>query len=170
MKRTLANIFAASLVSACAMQAQNPMSTEAKQGYTGIKTNLLKLAEKVPEDSYSFKATPDVRTIGQLLAHIADAQTRTCSAVLGDPKPATAASKTSKADLVAALKDSTALCDSAFDALTDANAAEMIKIGQRQRTRYNTLIGVITHDNEEYGYLAVYLRLKGIVPPSSEGR
>jgi uncharacterized damage-inducible protein DinB len=170
MKRTLANIFAASLVSACALQAQNPMSTELKQSYTGIKTNLLKLAEKVPEDSYSFKATPDVRTIGQLLGHIADAQTRTCSTVLGDPKPATAGSKTSKADLVAALKDSIALCDSAFDALTDANAADMIKAGQRQRTRYNTLVGVITHDNEEYGYLAVYLRLKGIVPPSSEGR
>lgn len=170
MKSTFANIFAAAVVGACALQAQNPMSTELKQAYTGIKTNILKLAEKVPEDSYSFKATADVRTIGQLLGHIADAQTRTCSAVLSEAKPATAGSKTSKADLVAALKDSVALCDSAFDALTDANAADMIKIGQRQRTRYNTLVGVVTHDNEEYGYLAVYLRLKGIVPPSSEGR
>jgi uncharacterized damage-inducible protein DinB len=168
MKSTIASIFATALVSVCALQAQNPMSTEVKQAYTGVKTNLLKLAEKVPEDSYSYKATPDVRTIGELIAHIADSQTRTCSTILGDPKPATAGSKTSKADLVAALKDSTGLCDSAFEGLTDANAADMIKSPRGQRTRYNSLVGVIVHDSEEYGYLAVYLRLKGIVPPSSE--
>src|SRR5664279_4510045 len=102
MKRILANVLAAALLTTCALQAQNPMSTEAKQAYGRIKTNLLKLADKVSDEDYKFKATPDVRTIGQLIAHIADAQTGTCSAVLGDPKKPSAGSKTSKADLVAA--------------------------------------------------------------------
>ncbi len=168
MKRILANLLAAALVTTCALQAQNPMSTEAKQAYGRIKTNLLKLADKVSEDDYKFKATPDVRTIGQLIAHISDAQTGTCSAVLGDPKKPSAASKTSKADLVAALKESSALCDSAFEALTDANASDMIKGARGERSRLGSLYFVVVHDNEEYGYLAVYLRLKGIVPPSSE--
>ncbi|MFN7927855.1 MAG: hypothetical protein U0Y68_07895 [Blastocatellia bacterium] len=80
------------------------------------------------------------------------------------------ASKTAKADLVAALKESFAICDKAFDALTDAKAGEMITMGQRQRTRLGALVGTVSHSNEEYGYMAVYMRLKGVTPPSSEGR
>lgn len=161
-----------SLAGACALQAQtgNPLSTEVKQAYTAIKNNLTKMADKMPEEHYSFKPTPEVRTFGQLVAHIADAQTRTCSAVRGEQKSADAASKTSKADLVAALKDSFELCNTAYDSLTDATATEMIKTARGQRSKLGALVGNTTHDNEEYGYMAVYLRLKGIVPPSSEGR
>jgi uncharacterized damage-inducible protein DinB len=138
--------------------------------YTGVKNNLTKMAEKMPEEHYGFKATADVRTFGQLIGHVADSQARTCSAVLGATAPASAASKTSKADLVAALKDSFALCDKAFEALTDAKATETIAMGQRQSTRIGALLRTVSHSNEEYGYMAVYMRLKGIVPPSSEGR
>lgn len=148
----------------------NPLSAEAKQMYTGVKNNLTKMAEKMPEEHYGFKATADIRTFGQLIGHVADSQARTCSAVLGATAPASAASKTSKADLVAALKDSFALCDKAFDALTDAKATETIAMGQRQSTRIGALLRTVSHSNEEYGYMAVYMRLKGIVPPSSEGR
>lgn len=148
----------------------NPMSAEAKQMYTGVKNNLIKMAEKMPEEHYSFKATADVRTFAQLIAHVADSQTRTCSMVLGAPQTPNAANKTSKADLVTALKDSFTLCDKAFDTLTDAKANEMITMGQRQRTRLGALAGLVSHSNEEYGYMSVYLRLKGVVPPSSEGR
>ena len=83
-----------------------------------------------------------------------------------------AASKTSKTDLLAALKESYALCDAAFDALTDASAAQMVRLGQstRERSKLGLLAGMTSHSNEEYGYMAVYLRLKGIVPPSSESR
>lgn len=151
-------------------QNSNPLIAESKQSYTAIKTNLLKAAEKMTQEGYDFKATPEVRTFGALIAHIADSQTRTCSATRGEMKPATAASKTAKTDLVAALKDSIAECDAAFDALTDANALEMIKYRNGQRSRLGVLINNTIHDNEEYGYLAVYMRLKGVVPPSSEGR
>jgi uncharacterized damage-inducible protein DinB len=159
------------LAAGCAgiVQAQtNPLIAEAKQAYNGIKNNLLKMADRVPEDAYSFKPTPDIRTFGQLVGHVADAQTRNCSAAKGEPKQATAGSKTAKADLVAAIKDSFAECDAAFESLTDANAMEMVKTPRGQRPRLGILIGNTTHSNEEYGYMAVYLRLKGITPPSSD--
>ena len=159
------------LAATSVLQAQtaNPLSTEAKQAYATIKNNLVKMAEKMPEEGgYSFKATPEVRTFGQLIGHVADSQLRTCSAVKGEMKTGTAGTKTAKADLVAAIKESVAECDAAFEMLTDANAAEMIKTPRGQRTRLGALVGNTIHDNEEYGYMAVYMRLKGIVPPSSE--
>ena len=161
------------LAAACALgqaQTANPLIAETKQAYTAIKNNLTKMAEKMPEEHYAFQPTPEIRTFGQLVAHVADSQTRTCAAVKGEQKQATAGSKTSKADLVAALKESFADCDSAFDGLTDATAVEMIRSPRGQRSKLGALVGTTTHDNEEYGYMAVYLRLKGVVPPSSEGR
>lgn len=149
----------------------NPLSAEAKQMYNGVKNNLLKMAEKMPEEHYSFKATAEIRTFGQLIGHVADSQARTCGMLIGDTKQLGASSKTAKADLVAALKESFAMCDKAFDSLTtDAKAVELVQMGQRQSTRVGALVRTVSHSNEEYGYMAVYLRLKGIVPPSSEGR
>ncbi len=169
--RTLIMLATTALACGGILPAQtNPLSTEAKQAYTAIKNNLIKMAEKMPEESYSFKPTPEIRTFAQLVAHVADAQLRTCSTVKGEAKTGTAASKTSKADLVAALKESSAECDSAFETLTDANATEMIKTARGQRSKLGALVGNTIHDNEEYGYMAVYMRLKGVVPPSSEGR
>jgi len=152
------------------VQNPNPLSADVKQMYNGVKNNLVKMAEKMPEEHYAFKATPEIRTFSQLVAHVADSQARTCSAVNGEQKAVNAGSKTSKADLVAALKESFAMCDKAVDSLTDAKASEVIAMGQRQSSRLGALTRMVSHSNEEYGYMAVYLRLKGIVPPSSEGR
>lgn len=174
MKRCFVMALAAACASTCALQAQaanpNPLSAEVKRAYTQVKSNLLKAAENMPEENYSFKPTPDVRTFGQIIAHVADAQTRMCSAVKGEPKSGSAASRTSKADLVAALQASIADCDAAYDSLTDATISQMINLGRAQRSKLGVLVGNTTHANETYGYLAVYLRLKGLVPPSSEGR
>lgn len=171
MKHYLLMSLAAVVVAAGApAQSSNPLVGESKQAYTAIKNNLLKMAEKMPEDQYGFKPMPEIRTFGQLVAHVADSQMRNCSTVKGEQKQAPAGSKTAKADLVTALKESNAECDSAFESLTDSNATEMVKTGRGQRSKLGTLVGVTTHDNEEYGYMSVYLRLKGIVPPSSEGR
>jgi uncharacterized damage-inducible protein DinB len=168
----LAVVFAGTLYAQNAAPAQpaNPLSAELKQMYTGVKNNLTKMAEKMPEEHYSFKATAEIRTFGQLIGHVADSQARTCSALNGEPKALNASSKTTKADLVAALKESFAMCDKAVDGLTDAKAVEMVTMGNRQSTRVGALARTISHSNEEYGYMAVYMRLKGIVPPSSEGR
>jgi hypothetical protein len=142
-----------------------------KQAYAGIKGNLIKAAEKMPEDQYGFKASPDIRTFGGLIAHIADVQARVCSAAAGSAPPA-AGEKTAKADLVAALNDSFKICDGVFDSLTDADAGKTISLGRGgARNEFATLWTlIIGHSNEEYGYLAVYMRIKGVVPPSSEGR
>jgi len=165
----LTTLAAAAATLSLQAQTAGPLSTEVKAAYTGIKNNLTKAAEKMPEENYSFKPVPEIRNFGMEVAHVADAQLRTCSAFNGEPKTPSAASKTAKADLVAALKESFAECDKAYDSLTDATATEMVK-GPRPRTRIGTLSGNVTHDNEMYGSMAVYMRLKGIVPPSSEPR
>ena len=171
MNRSVVMLLAAALAGGCALQAQtaNPLIAESRRAYTAIKTNLTKAADKMSDENYNFKASPDIRTFGALIGHIADSQLRTCAAVKGEQKEATAASKTAKADLVAALKASFDECDAAWDSVTDANAAEMLA-GRGQRSKLGALIGNTTHSNEEYGYLAVYMRLKGVVPPSSEPR
>ena len=148
--------------------AAHSLTAEGKQLYTAIQDNLVKAADKMPEADYAFKPSPEIRSFGQLIAHIADSQMRYCGMVQGKQKSVDAASKTAKADLVTALKSSFEFCDAAWDATTDANAGETVGAGRMQLARLTMLMRNTIHDNEEYGYLAVYLRLKGIVPPSSD--
>jgi hypothetical protein len=153
-------------------QPTYPFISELKQNYTIVKNNLVRMAEKMPDEHYSFKPAAEIRSFGEAVAHVADSQARSCSLVNGETKVVNAASRTTKADLVAALKESHAICDAAFDALTDASASQMVRLGQssRERSKLGLLAGMTSHSNEQYGYMAVYLRLKGIVPPSSEGQ
>jgi len=172
MNRKIAAVLASAVAGMIAAQAQAPPSVaaSAKGAYNRIKTNFIKAAEKMPEENYSFKPVDAVETFGQRVAHIADPQLASCSALTGERKTGTAKSKTSKADLVAAIKESFDACDKAFDALTDANALEPVAAGRGQQPRIAVLYGLIVHSNEVYGAMGVYMRLKGIVPPSSEGR
>ena len=124
----------------------------------------------MPEDKWGFKATPDLQTFAIRVAHIADANMRTCAALKGETKTVDAAKKSGKADIVAALKESFAYCDGAVDALTDADATAMINTGRGNRSRLAALYGMISHDQELYGYISVYMRLSGVVPPTSEPR
>ncbi len=160
------------LFAALSLQAQTPSAhiAEAKTIWNNAKGNLQKLADAMPEDSYGFKPTPDIRTFGELIAHIADAQGNFCAMAGGKTRPESAAKKTAKADLTAAMKASIALCDAAFESITEANASEVVGNGRMQRSRLATLEYNTVHSSEEYGYTAVYLRLKGIVPPSTAGR
>jgi hypothetical protein len=151
-----------------AAQAGNPLVAESRQAYNQIKNNLTAMAAKMPAESYEFKASPDIRTFGELMAHVADTQTGACSGLRGQRRQGDAATKKTKDDMVAALKASFDECDAAWDATTEANAFEMSTGGRMRRSRLGTLIGNTIHDNEEYGYGSIYLRLKGIVPPSSD--
>lgn len=169
MKRTLSILLFASFATSSALHAQNLSSVvnEVKQSYETVKNNLLKSAEKVPEEDYSFKPTPDIRSFAQVMGHVVAAQTHTCGVIAGDQKTAPPNLET-KAQIVPALKQAFEECDKAYGSLTDANATEMVSTGRGQRTRLGALIGNTTHDVEQYSILSVYMRLKGIVPPSSE--
>ncbi|MBV8864768.1 MAG: DinB family protein [Acidobacteriaceae bacterium] len=145
----------------------NPLSTDIKQAYESVKQNLTRAADAVPQEDYSFKPTPEMRSFGQVLEHAATAQARSCNAVSAGESSGPVSAE-GKAAVVAALKQSFATCDKAFDALTDADATEMVKLPWGQKTKLGALAGVVTHDTEQYAALSVYMRLKGIVPPSSE--
>ncbi len=110
----------------------NPITVSEKGLYSFLSSSAVRAAEKMPEENYAFKPTPDVRSFGQLVGHVADANYNFCSQVAGEANPNKGSiekTKTSKADLVA------------------ANTA---------------------HTNEHYGNMVTYMRLKGIVPPTSE--
>jgi len=167
MNRSAVWIFAAALACGTLQAQTNPVVTEMKGAYTAVKTNLLKAADKIPDDAYAWKPVDSVRTVGALIDHIAG-QFRTCNAVSGK-QTTVDVSKTSKADVVAALKASFDACDAAWDAMSDTAATEMIAGRGGQRSKLGTLIFMtVVHNNEEYGYLSMYMREKGIVPPSSD--
>jgi uncharacterized damage-inducible protein DinB len=156
--------------SAVATAQDNPLSAFNKRAYGQIKVWLLGSAEKMPEENYGFKPTDAVRSFGQVVGHVSDAQYLFCSAALGEknPSPKIEQTKTSKADLIAALKDAFAYCDKAYDGLTDATAIQMVKLFGGDMAKLSVLTVNIAHSAEHYGNIVVYLRLKNIVPPSSE--
>ena len=155
---------------AAALNAQNPFSGDAKQSYTGIKNILLRAADKMPEADYGFRTVPAVRTYGEMVAHVADIQVALCAMVKGEQKRPDAASKKTKADIAAALKASFDYCDPLYDSMTDAAGAQKIKMFGGEQTKLGVLNFNVSHDNEMYGNMVAFLRIKGIVPPSSEGR
>ena len=154
---------------AAGLQAQNTLSANAKSGYETVKNNILKAAEKMPASEYSFKPTPDVRSFGELIVHIADAQTTLCGIAKGEMKRGDAASKTGKAELIAAVKTSFDSCDGVYDGMTDTEGKMIVKTPRGEMPKLGLLNFNVAHDNEMYGVIGVYLRLKGIVPPSTEG-
>lgn len=168
MNRTYLLILAATFAGAVHAQTA-ALVTEGKAAYNNIKNNLMKAADKMPEDAYSYKPTPELQSFGERVAHVAG-QTGTCSGLTGERKPNPAQGKTSKADLVTALKESFDACDAAWAAMDEKTAAEMVAgRGGAQRPKIAVLIGNTIHIDEVYGTMTVYMRLKGVVPPSSEG-
>jgi hypothetical protein len=121
------------------------------------------------EADYTFKATPQVRSFGEIVTHIAEVQAAICSAAAGEQKKFDL-SKTDKAGALAELKEVFDYCDPIYNGLTDQAAAETVKMFGRDRTKFGVLDFGVIHNNEMYGTMVVYLRLKGLVPPSSEGR
>jgi uncharacterized damage-inducible protein DinB len=154
--------------------AASPMVSSIRSSYEVVKGYILKAADQVSEENYAFKATPDVRSLGQLFGHIADANFGICGAASGTKEGAMSGiekSKTTKKDLVAALQASFKFCDAAFDGMTDAKGAETVKFMlPGTSTRLSVLAFNAMHDWEHYGNIVTYMRLKGMVPPSSAGR
>lgn len=157
-----------------ALLAQAPAPTpgpaaEVLRSYTTLKGNVIKAAEKMPADAYQFKATPEIRTYARVVNHITEAQFRTCGTINGlkeIPKPPS--DTADKDTVIAGLKASYDECDKAYGSVTNANLADMFTFGPAQRSRIGGLWGNVSHDNEQYAILSLYLRVKGLVPPTSE--
>lgn len=182
MKKTFCILFTAFLGVAAAAFAQespatapatppaNPISTSEKGVYRYISSTVVAAAEKMPEENYSFKPTPEVRSFGQIVGHVADSQYYFCATATGEQPQMKniEKTKTSKADLVAALKDAVAYCQKTYAGMTDAQGAQMTKMMNFDLAKLTVLSVNTAHMDEHYGNLVTYLRLKGIVPPSSE--
>jgi uncharacterized damage-inducible protein DinB len=153
-----------------AASADNPLSSWNKLAYIRVRGLVAKSAEKMPEENYSFKPVDTVRSYGQIIGHVADAQYLFCSTALGEknPVPDIEHTKTSKADLIAALNTAFAYCDKAYDGMTDASAVQTIKLFGNDAPRLSALTVNNMHILEHYGNLSTYMRMKNIVPPSSE--
>jgi uncharacterized damage-inducible protein DinB len=171
MFAALAVVPFAALAQGSAAAPANPISDSEKRIYAMLSSGTVTAAaEKMPEEYYSFKPTPDVRSFGQLVGHVADSQYYFCSTASGETSPVSGAekSKTAKADLVSALKDAVAYCNKTYAAMTDAKGSQMVKMMNFDVARLTVLSTNTAHMYEHYGNMVTYLRLKGIVPPTSE--
>ena len=158
------------VISCAVAQSADPFISDLKGFYTVRKGDLTKAVDRMPAEDYNFRPVPGVRSFAELVGHIVDAQMGFCSSVKGAPRRLNAGAMTTKAELVAALKASFDECDSAMEAMSDVKASESVKSGNAAHTRFWSLLYATLHDNEEYGYLSMYLRLKGLVPPSTDSR
>jgi len=150
--------------------SDNPFSAINKRAYERTKGILLRSAEKMPDENYSFKPVDTVRSYGQIIGHLADAQYLFCSTASGEKNPELNIEKTksSKVDLIAALKEGFAYCDKVYDSMTDAAATQKVKFFGNDVPKFSLLSLNFGHNMEHYGNLVTYMRMKGIVPPTSE--
>ena len=163
-------MFIAALLGDVALQAQTgPLIAELKQNYQGIKNDVTKGADKMPEADYSFKPIPQ-RSYGDIVTHIAEIQIMLCGMAKGEQKHVSNPKASAKAESQAVLKEAFDYCDPVYSGLTEASATEMVKMFGRDRSRFGVLNFGVIHDQEMYGQMVVYLRMKGLVPPSSEPR
>ena len=170
--------------SAAAQQAQQPPTTVAayvRNAYMGVKNNILRSGEKMPEEFFGLRPGPqeEVRTFGQHLGHVANYNFLWCSQAKGEKNPNAGNSleKTlkTKAEFMKAVNDAFAYCDPVYNALTDASGMEIIDITQEsgrqtRLPRMALLIMNLSHNWEIYGNMITTMRIKSIVPSSSEPR
>jgi uncharacterized damage-inducible protein DinB len=165
------------LLGMTALSAQAPPASDG--GYTAgvrtrwnsIKRNVAASAQLMPEVNYAFKPTPEVRSFGELIGHLANEHYIFCSLLRNEKNPQEAVDfekRTAKADLVKAINDSIVYCDAAYAAVKDDAKTIAPLSATRRDTPFSTMLLNVTHDSEHYGNLVTYLRLKGIVPPSSQ--
>jgi uncharacterized damage-inducible protein DinB len=160
----------AGLLAMGALGAQDLLVKDAQGQWKQASTNVLKAAQKMPAEKYDYRASPEVRTFGGFVGHVADAGVMFCSAVAGEKKMPAGAEKSmkTKEELVAALSESIAYCDKVYAGVTGAAALETVKFFGQDRTRAGVMFFNNMHTYEHYGNIVTYMRSNGLVPPSSE--
>ncbi len=150
--------------------AANPISAVTARGYNSAKGYVLKAADEMPEANYSWRPTPQVRTYGELLGHVAAGEYLFCSAAKGEPNPKgddAPHGPTDKASIASQLQAAFAYCDAVYAASRDGALTDSVSMFGHKTIRFAALAGNVGHLNEHYGNIVVYLRLKNLVPPSS---
>ena len=175
MAGAVANAQTPSAGKASAHAAANPLSDALRSQWKSVKTYYLKSAEEMPDENYGFKPVETVRSFGEIIAHVAGANYLICSAAKGEKAPhgenEFVTSATTRDAIIKAAQDSVAYCDAAFAAATDKALSTMVASpfgGNGRMPLGAVLVDNIGHVNEHYGNLVTYLRLKGLVPPSSQ--
>jgi|SRR5687768_7442952 len=150
--------------------AARPAAMAMSQIYGMAKGNVLKSADQMPEEKYSFQATKEVRTFGQLLGHIADANNFFCATIAGSPKQyeVVVEKLSTKAELTAALKASFDACDAVLAGVNDADLARPVDIFGNKANIAAAITLLASHGWEHYGNIVTYMRLNGMTPPSSQ--
>jgi uncharacterized damage-inducible protein DinB len=149
------------------------MAGSVKSMHAVIRRDLADAAAAMPAEDYGFKPTPQVRSFGELIGHVINANFYFCSQARGEKMPSSTNYEkvADKPALLTALGEALAYCDAAYDGTTDANVGQMVTVqgqtGAKPTTRGLVLVFNTTHNNEHYGNVVVYLRLKGHVPPST---
>jgi uncharacterized damage-inducible protein DinB len=182
VNRTLAALFLLATASACAPAPPPPppppppstaITDSTKVLFDAVKGYLTRAVEQAPENRLGYQPTKDVRTLGQLFAHVADANYMFCSLASGEAGPAGSAEQTAKtkAEIQKALADSFAFCDRAFAAVNDTTGGAEVTIAainNMKTTKLGVLVFATAHANEHYGNVVTYFRLNKMVPPSSQ--
>ena len=169
-KRLVLTALAALLASPLTLTAQDAVVQSLKVLFNITKTNIMETAEILDEDLYAFRPTEEVFTAGQILTHVANDQFRFCSNAGGEDNPSAEnfeETRTKKAEIIAALEQGFAYCEGVFANTTDAKGAMPVTFFGGPNTVFGVLAANSMHNYEHYGNLVTYMRINGIVPPSS---
>ena len=147
-----------------------PGLAAARAHYETVRDYVMTAAENTPEDLYDFRPTEEVRSFGELYGHIGNAQYLFCGAPMGEEADAGMdLEQGTKEQIVSGLRDAFAFCDRAYSGMDHEQLHGMITFFGQEHTRIHVLMWNAIHNWEHYGNLVTYLRLNGIVPPSSGG-
>jgi uncharacterized damage-inducible protein DinB len=151
-----------------AQEAKGPLVATSQGMFAIAKNDITRSMETIPEKLWSYRPTKDVRTIGEMFAHVADGQYEFCGPARGESvtKDIEKNAKT-KAEITAGVKEAFAYCDAGYAKMSEANAVELVDLFGRKMTRLGAMDFNIAHTMEHYGNLTTYMRMNGIVPPSS---
>lgn len=128
-------------------------------------------AEAMPADKYSYRATPETRTFGQLLLHVAQFNNLMCSRISGMTAPDIKDVKDTdgKDKLVATVKGSFDFCATALSGLDDSTLGQPAgKLGSMNLSRGSAMVILGEDWFDHYSAMAIYLRVNGILPPSAQ--
>lgn len=152
-------------------EMEPPPMAAVRSQYEAVRNHVLQVARNVPEDVLSYRPTEEVRSVSELLGHIANASYAFCSAALGEASPNSTNFEeiAEQAMLVEGLEGAFAYCDRAHAELRGPRLMEEVTLFGQTGTRLWVLMFNATHDWEHYGNLVTYIRLNGLVPPSSGG-